>query len=84
MSRERLTRAFLWLSVIGWGIGMGAKLFDLLVLAGAWSAAPPASFALLPYGPPVADGPRGFFPALERADGGGDAGSTHQWMEDPA
>jgi hypothetical protein len=31
-SRERLTRAFLWLSVIGWGIGLGAKLFDLLVL----------------------------------------------------
>jgi len=64
MSRERLTRAFLWLSVIGWGIGLGAKLFDLLVLAGAWSAAPPASFALLPYGPRWPMDPGDFFQPL--------------------
>jgi len=48
--RLRLLRLFLWISVLGWGIGLGAKLFDLLVLAGAWSAAPPASLAFLPYG----------------------------------
>src|SRR6266850_3412987 len=33
--------------------------------------------------PPVSAKPRRFFPALERADGGGDPGSTHLWMEDP-
>lgn len=51
MSRERLTRAFLWFSVIGGSIGLGGKLFDLLIVAGAWSANPPASFNLHPYGP---------------------------------
>lgn len=29
---------------------LGAKLFDLVVLVGAWSAAPPESLRLLPYG----------------------------------
>jgi len=29
---------------------LGAKLFDLLVLAGAWSAHPPQSMAMMPYG----------------------------------
>jgi hypothetical protein len=29
---------------------VGAKLFDLLVLAGAWSANPPQSLAMMPYG----------------------------------
>ena len=46
----RLMRAFLWSAVVGWAIGFGAKLFDLVVVAGAWSSSPPASFALLPYG----------------------------------
>ncbi len=32
MSRPPLTRAFLWIAVVGWGVGFGAKLFDLLVL----------------------------------------------------
>lgn len=49
--RARLTRACLWVSVLAWGILLGAKLFDLRVLVGAWSAAPPASLQLLPYGP---------------------------------
>ena len=49
--RGRLTRFFLWVSVLAWGILLGAKLFDLRVLVGAWSAAPPASLRLLPYGP---------------------------------
>ena len=26
----RVMRFFLWASVLGWGIGLGAKLFDLL------------------------------------------------------
>ena len=64
MSRERLTRAFLWLSVIGWGIGLGGKLFDLLVVAGAWSASPPASFSLLPYGLRFPLNPGDFFQPL--------------------
>ena len=61
MSSERLTRLFLWLSIFGWGVGLGAKLFDLIVLAGAWSAAPPASLSLLPYGPRYPLNPGDFF-----------------------
>src|SRR5216684_6958893 len=49
--RARLTRMLLWISVLAWGILLGGKLFDLLVLAGAWSASPPDSLSLLPYGP---------------------------------
>ena len=49
--RFLLLRFFLWVSVIAWGVVLGAKLFDLLVLAGAWSAAPPESLSLLPYVP---------------------------------
>ena len=49
-SRERVTRALLWVSVVAWGILLGATLFDLRVLAGAWSASPPESLSLLPYG----------------------------------
>ncbi len=49
-SREVLTRAFLWLAVLVGGPLVGAKLFDLVVLAGAWSADPPASLAMMPYG----------------------------------
>jgi len=64
MSRERLTRAFLWISVLGWGIGLGGKLFDLIIVAGAWSAAPPASFSLLPYGPRFPLNPGDFFQPL--------------------
>lgn len=45
-----MTRAFLWLAVLVGGPLLGAKLFDLLVLAGAWSADPPASLAMMPYG----------------------------------
>ena len=50
LSREGLTRFFLWISVIAWGILLGGKLFDLIVLVGAWSASPPDSLNLLPYG----------------------------------
>ncbi len=64
MSRERLTHLFLWFSVIGWGIGLGGKLFDLLVVAGAWGAAPPNSLALMPYGPRYPMNPGDFFQPL--------------------
>lgn len=50
MSRERICRGFLWLAVLIGGPLVGAKLFDLLVLAGAWSAHPPVSLAMMPYG----------------------------------
>ncbi|APZ97467.1 hypothetical protein BWQ93_02375 [Sphingopyxis sp. QXT-31] len=49
-SRQKVTRAFLWLAVLAGGPLLGAKLFDLLVLAGAWAASPPASLAMMPYG----------------------------------
>jgi hypothetical protein len=49
-SRERVTKGFLWLAALAGGPLAGAKLFDLLVLAGAWSAHPPASLAMMPYG----------------------------------
>jgi hypothetical protein len=64
MSREQLTRGFLWFSVFGWAIGLGAKLFDLIVVAGAWGAAPPASLALMPYGPHYPMNPGDFFQPL--------------------
>jgi hypothetical protein len=48
--RKTLTRAFLKLAVLFGGPLVGAKLFDLLVLAGAWSADPPRSLAMMPYG----------------------------------
>ena len=64
MSRAQLTRAFLWFSVLGWGIGLGAKLFDLVVIASAWGAAPPASLALMPYGPHYPLNPGDFFQPL--------------------
>lgn len=48
--RARLTRFFLWMSILAGGLCAGAKWFDLRVLAGAWSAAPPESLSLLPYG----------------------------------
>jgi hypothetical protein len=55
---------FLWISVLAWGILVGGKLFDLRVLVGAWSASPPESLGLLPYGPrfPVDTGDY-FFPS---------------------
>ena len=62
--RLRVMRFFLWASVLGWGIGLGAKLFDLLVVAGAWGASPPSSFALLPYGPRFPMNPGDFFQPL--------------------
>jgi hypothetical protein len=45
-----MTRGLLWVSVIAWGILVGGKLFDHVVLVGAWSANPPESLSLLPYG----------------------------------
>ena len=48
--RERITRAFLWMAVLVGGPLVGAKLFDLLVLAGAWSAYVPQSLSMMPYG----------------------------------
>jgi hypothetical protein len=59
--RIRLTRIFLWVAVLAWGIGVGAKLYDLRVVAGAWSAAPPQSLKLLPYGPHFPVDPGKFF-----------------------
>lgn len=57
----RPMRVFLWIAIIGWAVGLGAKLFDLVVVAGAWSASPPESFALLPYGKRYPVDPGDFF-----------------------
>ncbi len=64
MSHLRWTRTFLWLSVTAWGIGLGAKLFDLIVLASAWGAFPPASLRLYPYGRSWPVDPGDFFQPL--------------------
>jgi len=48
--RMVVTRTLLWISVIAWGLLIGGKLFDHVVLVGAWSADPPGSLNLLPYG----------------------------------
>jgi hypothetical protein len=37
--------------VVTGGLVLGAKLFDLRVLVGAWSLSPPESLSLLPDGP---------------------------------
>jgi len=34
----KVMRLFLWVAIFGWAIGLGAKLFDLVVVAGAWTA----------------------------------------------
>lgn len=62
--RSKWTRAFLWLSVVSWGIGLGAKLFDLLVLAAAWGMNPPASLVHYPYGRYWPIDPGNFFQPL--------------------
>lgn len=49
-NRKEVTRTFLLLAVLVGGPLLGAKLFDLLVLAGAWSSDPPRSLAMMPYG----------------------------------
>lgn len=64
MSRARTTHIFLWLSVITWGIALGAKIFDLLVVATAWGAAPPSSLAYYPYGRHWPMNPGDFFQPL--------------------
>ena len=64
MRRPRLTRMFLWLSILAAGIGLGAKIFDLLVLAGAWGASPPSSLKLMPYGAAYPIDPGNFFQPL--------------------
>lgn len=72
----RVMRFFLWAAVLGWGIGLGAKLFDLVVVAGAWGAAPPESFALLPYGPRFPMNPGDFFQPLSAVMAIGLLGAT--------
>ena len=59
-TRFRFMRAFLWIAVLAWGIGAGAKLYDLIVVASAWSASPPESLSLMPYGARFPVGPGQF------------------------
>lgn len=62
--RRRVLTLFLWASAFTWGIGLGAKLFDLVVLASAWGASPPESLALMPYGRAYPFNPGDFFQPL--------------------
>ena len=62
--RKKLTRAFLWCSVSLWGIALGAKIFDLLVLERAWGADVPASLIFYPYGKSWPTDPGDFFQPL--------------------
>lgn len=63
-SRQVWLGIFLWMAAIGWGIGLGAKLFDLVVLAGAYGASLPESLDLLPYGKRFPVNPGEFFQPL--------------------
>lgn len=67
MPRERWTRFFLWCLVVSFGIALGAKIYDLAVLATAWGAAPPTSLTLLPYGARYPVDPGQFFEPLSAA-----------------
>jgi hypothetical protein len=60
----RFAQGLLWLALVGWAIGLGAKLFDLIVLASAWGANPPESLALMPYGAKYPIDPGLFFQPL--------------------
>lgn len=62
--RKKLTRAFLWSSVTLWGVALGAKIFDLLVLARAWGGDVPASLIFYPYGKNWPVDPGDFFQPL--------------------
>jgi hypothetical protein len=46
--RGRVTRMFLWISVLSWEVLVRGKLFDLCVLGGASSASQLQSLSLLP------------------------------------
>jgi hypothetical protein len=67
LARHRWLLFFLWLAVSAWGIGLGAKLFELTVLIPAWAANPPQSLNLLPYGPRWPNNPGDFFQPLSAA-----------------
>ena len=62
--RGRWLLACLWISVTAWGVGLGAKLFEFVVVISAWAANPPASLVLLPYGPRYPLNPGDFFQPL--------------------
>jgi hypothetical protein len=62
--RARTTRVFTWVAIFSWAVALGAKIFDLLVVATAWGASPPASFDLLPYGKAYPIDPGNFFQPL--------------------
>ena len=62
--RRRSLGFFLWMGAIAWGVCLGAKVYDLLVIATSWGMAPPASLARAPYGPNYPVDPGDFFQPL--------------------
>ncbi len=61
ITRDQWLMIFLWISVIAWSLGLGGKLFELVVVIPAWAANPPTSLALMPYGPQYPFNPGDFF-----------------------
>ena len=76
-------RFFLWIAILGWAVGFAAKLFDLVV-AGAWTASPPASFTLLPYGSRYPVNPGDFFIPLSALIALGSLGALVSGWKSPA
>jgi len=84
-SRRLWLTVFLSISVCVWGIGLGAKLFELVVLIPAWAANPPTSLTLLPYGPRWPFNPGDFFQPLSALLAVGTVGSLIiGWNTSPA
>jgi hypothetical protein len=46
-TRDRLLRAFLWLSVLAWSTWVGGTLYQMLVIVPLWSENPPESVRAL-------------------------------------
>lgn len=55
---------FLWINLIAWGIALGGKLFEFVVVIPAWAANPPGSLSLMPYGPRYPLDPGDFYQPL--------------------
>jgi len=63
-NRAKWLTPFLWISVIAWGVALGGKLFEFVVVMPSWAANPPESLTLMPYGPRYPFNPGDFFQPL--------------------
>jgi hypothetical protein len=65
------------------GYRLGRQIIRPIIVAGAWSAAPPTSFSLLPYGPRFPINPGDFFQPLSLLVVVGLLGALISGLEDP-